>query len=93
MLVQGQRAPVVGTACMDLTLVDLAAAPEAAVGDVATLIGCDGDAEITLEDVAAAGDTIAYEVLTGLGPRPQRRYLSTGDSPAGVQASDSRAQA
>lgn len=93
MLVQGQRAPVVGTVCMDLTLIDLAAAPEAAVWDVMTLIGRDGDAEITLEDVAAAGDTIAYEVLTGLGPRPQRRYLSTDDSPAGVQAVGARAQA
>jgi alanine racemase len=76
MLVHGQRVAVVGTVCMDLTLIDLSQVPRANVGDVVTLIGRDGDAEITIEDVATACDTIAYEVLTGLGSWPERRYLS-----------------
>ena len=78
MLVRGRRAAVVGTVCMDLTLIDLAQIPEAAVGDIATLIGRDGDSEIMLEDFAVASGTIAYETLTGLGPRLERRYLARG---------------
>ena len=84
MLVRGRRAPVVGTVCMDLTLVDLSDVPDARVGDTATLIGVDGSAEITLEAFAAACDTIPYEVLTGLGPRPQRRYLDRSPASAGA---------
>ena len=84
MLLRGRRAPVVGTVCMDLTLVDLSGIADAAVDDVATLIGRDGQAEVSLEDFAAACDTIAYETLTGLGRRPERRYVpGSGSAAAG----------
>ena len=46
--------------------------PEAAAGDVATLIGRDGDAEITVEEVALQAGTISYEILTGFTPRLAR---------------------
>lgn len=82
MLVRGRRVPVVGTVCMDLTLIDLSDLPDAAVGDTATLIGVDGEAEITIESFAEMCETIPYEVLTGLGPRPERRYLD-GSPPDG----------
>ncbi|HEX7050588.1 MAG TPA: alanine racemase [Longimicrobiales bacterium] len=71
-LVRGRRAPIIGRISMDLTVVDLTGAPEVRVGDAATLIGRDGAAEITLEEVAGRGGTINYEVLTGLGPRLPR---------------------
>lgn len=88
MLVRGRRAPVVGTVCMDLTLVDLSGVPDARVGDSATLIGVEGNVEITLEEVAAACNTIPYEVLTSLGPRPERRYAGLGpEGGAGDQES------
>ena len=44
------------------------------VGDVATLIGADGEDRITAEEVAQWSGTISYEVLTSLGPRVERRY-------------------
>ncbi len=81
MLVRGRRAPVVGAVCMDMTLVDLSDVPGAAVGDIATLIGRDGGAEISLQDFAERCGTIPYEVLTGLGPRPERRYIDAAAAP------------
>lgn len=81
MLVRGRRVPVVGAVCMDMTLVDLSDVPGAAVGDAATLIGRDGDAEISLQEFAALCGTIPYEVLTGLGPRPERRYVGATADP------------
>jgi alanine racemase len=78
MLVRGRRVPVVGVVCMDLTLVDLSGAPDAAVGDVMTLVGAGGGESIRLEEVAGAAGTIPYDILTGLGPRPDRVYRSAG---------------
>ena len=84
MLVRGRRVPVVGAVCMDMTLVDLSDVPAAAVGDVATLIGRDGEAEISLHAFAERCGTIPYEVLTGLGPRPERRYIDAAAEPGGA---------
>ena len=81
MLVRGRPAPVVGTVCMDMTLVDLSDIPRAAVGDTATLIGRDGDAEVSLETFAERCETIPYEALTGLGSRPERRYINAVAEP------------
>lgn len=71
-LVKGRRVPIVGRISMDLTVVDLTEVPDAQVGDVVTLIGADGDAEIRVEEVAEYAGTIGYEVLTGLGARLPR---------------------
>lgn len=71
-LVRGARVPVVGRVSMDLTVVELSRSPDAVVGDVATLIGRDGDECITVDEVAGRAGTIAYEILTGLGPRLPR---------------------
>ncbi len=71
-LVHGRRAPILGRVCMDMTLVDVSAVPAAALGDEVVLIGRQGDAVITADDVAAAAGTISYEVLAGLGPRIPR---------------------
>jgi alanine racemase len=47
--------------------------PGVQVGDVATLIGQDGDQRITAEEAAQWSGTISYEVLTSIGPRVERR--------------------
>ena len=74
-LVRGRAAPVVGRVCMDLTMVDATDVPDAAEGDEAVVIGAQGAAAITVEEVAAGAGTIAYEILCGIGPRVPRRYL------------------
>ncbi|MFQ5609450.1 MAG: alanine racemase [Woeseiaceae bacterium] len=65
-------AKVTGRVSMDVTVVDITAAPPDSinVGDWATLVG-DG---LELDDVAKAADTISYEILTRIGPRVARAY-------------------
>lgn len=77
-LVRGRRVPIIGRISMDLTVVDLTGVPEARVGDVATLIGRDGDAEIRVEEVAELAGTIGYEILTNLGQRLPRIGRDSG---------------
>jgi alanine racemase len=71
-LVRGRRARVIGRISMDMTVVDVTGIPEVMIGDVATLIGSDGEEEISVDDVAAQVGTISYEILTGLTPRLPR---------------------
>ena len=79
-LVRGRAAPVVGRVCMDLTMVDVTDVPGAAEGDEAVVIGAQGAAAITVEEVAAGAGTIAYEILCGIGPRVPRRYLDAASA-------------
>ena len=90
MLVQGLRVPVVGTVCMDMSMVDLSDVPAAAVGDEVTLIGAQGSERITLEEVAQQCDTIPHEISTGIGDRPARVYQRAG-APVAVQTKIDRA--
>ena len=72
-LVNGKRAQVVGTVTMDMTMVDVTGIP-CERGDVATLIGADGEEAITAADVGAACGLSPYEILTSLRARPHRSY-------------------
>ncbi|HSS92573.1 MAG TPA: alanine racemase C-terminal domain-containing protein, partial [Candidatus Dormibacteraeota bacterium] len=74
LLVNGRRAPLIGMVSMDAITLDVTDIPGVQVGDVATLIGRDGEGRITAEEVAEWSGTISYEVLTSLGPRVERRY-------------------
>jgi alanine racemase len=73
-LVRGRRAPLIGMVSMDAITLDVTDVPEVKVGDVATLIGADGDERITAEEVGEWSNTISYEALTSIGPRVERRY-------------------
>jgi alanine racemase len=73
-LVRGQRAPLIGVVSMDAITLDVTDVPGVQTGDVATLIGADGNERITAEEVAEWSGTISYEVLTSIGPRVERRY-------------------
>ncbi|HWK36253.1 MAG TPA: alanine racemase [Sphingomonas sp.] len=69
----GQRLPIVGRVSMDSLTVDISdVAPDRLnEGDFVELIG----PHQTLDDVARDAGTIAYEILTSLGPRHQRAYV------------------
>jgi len=73
-LVAGKRCPIVGRVAMNMTTIDLAAAPDAAVGDPVTLIGSDGEASVTADDWALAAETINYEIVTRLPAHLPRNY-------------------
>ncbi|MDE7225024.1 MAG: serine racemase VanT catalytic subunit [Acetatifactor sp.] len=74
-LLHGQPAPIVGRICMDQLLVDVTAIPKVIPGDIATLIGCDGQLSISAADLADACGTITNELLCCLGPRLERMAL------------------
>ncbi len=72
-IIRGHRVNVVGIVTMDMTMLDVTDVP-CEIGDVATLIGSDGDVLLDVETVAATGDLSPYELLTGLRTRLPRRY-------------------
>ncbi|MCT7375950.1 alanine racemase [Chelativorans sp. EGI FJ00035] len=75
--IHGHEAPVLGRVTMDLTLFDVTAlGPDAvAVGDHVELFG----PNMPINTVAEAAGTIAYELLTSLGPRYHREYVGGGE--------------
>ena len=73
-LISGRRVPVVGTVTMDLTMIDVTDVP-CELGDIATLIGADGNEAVTVADVGAACGLSPYEILTGLRARAVREYV------------------
>ena len=74
MLVRGQRAPITGAVCMDLTMIDLTDIPKAAAGDAVTLIGKDGPEQIHADQLAERADRLSYELFTGVAARVPRLY-------------------
>ncbi len=74
-LIGGRRCSLLGRVTMDLTMVDVSAVPEVALGDEAVLIGRQGEEEILAAEVAERAGTIAWEVFTGIGSRAARVYV------------------
>ena len=69
-VIQGKWCPVVGSVCMDMTMVDITDI-ETFEGDEVEIIG----KTQTLQNLASAMETIPYEVLTSISKRVQRIYL------------------
>jgi alanine racemase len=74
-LLRGRRVPLVGAISMDLTTLDVTGVPDAALGDIVTLYGRDGSAEIKVSDVAAEIGTVTSDLLCALGRRVPRYYV------------------
>jgi alanine racemase len=73
-LIQGKKAPLIGTVCMDMTMADVSKIPGVRAGDVATIFGKDGRAFLSVEAQAAKAGTISYELLCAVGQRVRRVY-------------------
>jgi len=71
-LVRGRRAPVVGRICMDYAMIDVTDHADVRRGDLVTLIGAQGDACITVAEVASWLGTISYDVVATILPRVPR---------------------
>lgn len=78
MLVRFQRVPILGRVTMDLTMVDLTDVPDVVLGDEVVLFGSQGDAVLTLEEVAMRSETLPYEIMCTIGKRVTRIYVSQG---------------
>ena len=71
-IVRGKRAPVVGRVSMDLTTVDVTDIRNVQQGDAVVLLGRQGGAEISADEMAAWANTISYEIFTAIGARVPR---------------------
>jgi alanine racemase len=69
-LVDGVRTRLLGRVSMDMIGVDLTPLPDAGIGSAATMWGrADNGAVLPIDEVAAAGGTLSYELMCALAPR------------------------
>ena len=81
-LVGGRRARVAGAVSMDLLAIDVTGL-EARVGDEVVLVGRSGAEAVRVAELAAAADTVPYELLCLLGLRlPRITVRSVGSATA-----------
>ncbi len=67
-----EKVPIVGNVCMDLVMIDITDLPEAEIGDSVEVFG----ANVKLQDLAKACQTIPYEILSNISPRIRRAYIN-----------------
>ncbi|MDT8441527.1 MAG: alanine racemase [Desulfuromonadales bacterium] len=74
-LIGGRRATVAGTVCMDWTMVDVTDLPDVKIGDPVTLLGRDGDDQISAAEWAEQVGSITYEVFCNISRRVPRVFV------------------
>lgn len=78
-LIRGKKAPILGRICMDQMMVDVTEIPDAALNDTVVLVGKSGGLNISVEEIAAQGDSFNYEFVCGISRRVPRVYLLGGE--------------
>jgi len=73
MLVRGRRAPIIGSVCLDMTMIDVTGT-DVAPGDEVVIIGEQGNESLDVREIAASIGTIPYELLCRVGARIERVY-------------------
>lgn len=68
---KGKRAPIVGSVCMDMTMINVTDIPEAEEGDEVEIFG----KNIPVQEVATLVNTIPYEIFTNISERVKRVYF------------------
>ncbi|MBI4430702.1 MAG: alanine racemase [Candidatus Omnitrophica bacterium] len=72
-LIKGKRYPVAGRVSMDFLALAIGKGSNIAIGDTVTLIGGEGNDEITVTEIAERARTVPYEIMTGIHPSIRRR--------------------
>lgn len=72
-LIRGRRAPIVGSVCMDMIMVDVTGM-DLSPGDEVVILGEQGEARIDVRELAATIGTIPWEVVCRVGSRIERVY-------------------
>lgn len=73
-LVEGKRAPIIGNVCMDMIMLDVTDIPGASMDSEVVLLGSQGDARITPDELALLASTIPYEIMLGFSQRVNRCF-------------------
>lgn len=76
-LIRGRRCPILGRVTMDQTLVDVTDLPEVQPGDPVTLIGRQGNQQISLAEFSEHADCIPWEALCSITKRVPRVYRTS----------------
>ena len=71
MLIKGKLAPVIGTVCMDMTMIDVTDIPGVKEGDEVIVFG----KEPGVAQLGEWAGTIPYEIMTGISQRVKRVYF------------------
>jgi len=74
-LVRGMRAPLIGSICMDQTMVDVTHIPDVIPGDEVVLVGSQGAETVSPEEIAGYLGTINYEIPSLFTKRVPRVYI------------------
>ena len=74
MLVHGQKVPIVGRVCMDLTMLDVGGIGGVALEDEVVVFGEQGNESLTADEIATSLNTINYEVVSTITDRVPRVY-------------------
>jgi alanine racemase len=69
--VNGKLAPIIGSVCMDMTMIDVTGIPGLREGDDVIVFG----KELHVSELAKWAQTIPYEILTGVSQRVKRVYF------------------
>ncbi len=75
-LIHGKSAPIAGRICMDQTIVDITGIEGVKAGETATIMGRDGNEEITAYEIAEKAGTITNEIVSRMGVRLERAWGS-----------------
>ncbi len=78
-LVCGKRVPILGRVCMDQLMIDLTEVSEAVEGSEVTLLGRDGELEISMDELVEFCDGFHYEIPCVIGKRVPRVYVKNGE--------------
>jgi len=71
-LVRGQRCPVLGRVMMNHVVIDVTRATPGDESVTATLLGRDGDEQVSADQLATWAQTINYEIVTRIGAHLRR---------------------
>ncbi|MBE9129824.1 MULTISPECIES: alanine racemase [unclassified Coleofasciculus] len=71
-LIRGQQVRQIGAITMDQLMLDVSEIPDLQTGEIVTLIGWDGDSQISADDWAKSLGTISWEILCGFKHRLPR---------------------
>lgn len=74
-LVNGKRAKVLGRVSMDIISIDVTDIDDVKIGNEVTIIGKDGEEEITIAEMAKLADSYNYEIVTQINPLIKRLYI------------------
>ena len=70
-LVKDKLAPVIGTVCMDMFMIDVTDIPGVLAGDDVIIFG----SQLPVQQLAKWAETIPYEIMTGVSQRVKRVYF------------------